>query len=97
MVTTEYIIFAPVLLFRLIYQGKVQTLREALKTILGILERIISRPDDIAARRLRITHPVLKVNNLIRISTLLHPLTDFNIAQNFPLFCRRSSQESVVG
>lgn len=38
-----------------------KTLKEALKTTLGILERIISRPDDIAARRLRITHPVLKV------------------------------------
>lgn len=36
--------------------------KDALKTVLGILERIISRPDDIAARRLRITHPVLKVS-----------------------------------
>jgi hypothetical protein len=35
--------------------------REALTTLRGILERIISRPDDIQARRLRVTHPVLKV------------------------------------
>jgi len=32
----------------------------SIKTLLGILDRIISQPDDKAARRLRITHPVLK-------------------------------------
>lgn len=41
---------------------------DGLKTALGIMERIISRPDDIAARRLRVTHTVLKVRPVLLIN-----------------------------
>jgi hypothetical protein len=44
-----------------VYQATTKVKKEALKTVKEILDRIISRPDDINARRLRVTHAILKV------------------------------------
>lgn len=38
-----------------------QQLSMALQTLRTVLDRVVNRPDDLAAKKLRITHPVLKV------------------------------------
>jgi hypothetical protein len=43
-----------------------QTLRDVIGMIINILDRIISKPDDVNARRLRLTHPVIEVRALVK-------------------------------